>query len=374
MSKRTAEARSRCLPVKRDQNFAYNIYLEESFRQLPERIKELEPENRKICIVTDSNVEPLYAKDVRELLAPCCREISSFVIPAGEEHKNLDEIRKLYEHLIAKKLDRHDLLIALGGGVIGDMTGFAAATFLRGIRFVQIPTTLLSQVDSSIGGKTGVDFDNYKNMVGAFHQPSLVYMNINALMTLSEEQFACGMGEILKHGLIRDSSYYEWVIDHMSEIQDREIDTLFRMVEGSCKIKRQVVENDPTEKGERALLNFGHTIGHAIEKMKNFELLHGQCVALGTVAAAYISWKRGNLAEEEFYEIRDMNVGFDLPISFDSLRSEDIVEATKHDKKMESGKIKFVLLKGIGKAYVDTTVTEEEMLAAVNAMNADLWS
>ena len=199
-------------------------------------------------------------------------------------------------------------------------------------------------------------------------------MNINALMTLSEEQFACGMGEILKHGLIRDSSYYEWVIDHMSEIQDREIDTLFRMVEGSCKIKRQVVENDPTEKGERALLNFGHTIGHAIEKMKNFELLHGQCVALGTVAAAYISWKRGNLAEEEFYEIRDMNVGFDLPISFDSLRSEDIVEATKHDKKMESGKIKFVLLKGIGKAYVDTTVTEEEMLAAVNAMNADLWS
>ncbi len=374
MSKRTAAVGSRCLPVKKDQNFAYNIYLEDSFGQLPERIKELEPENRKICIVTDSNVELLYAKEVQGLLAPCCREISIFVIQAGEEHKNLNEIQKLYEHLILQKLDRQDLLIALGGGVIGDMTGFAAATFLRGIRFVQIPTTLLSQVDSSIGGKTGVDFDNYKNMVGAFHQPSLVYMNINALMTLSEEQFACGMGEILKHGLIRDSSYYEWVIDHMSEIQDREIDTLFRMVEGSCKIKRQVVENDPTEKGERALLNFGHTIGHAIEKMKNFELLHGQCVALGTVAAAYISWKRGNLAEEEFYEIRDMNVGFDLPISFDSLRSEDIVEATKHDKKMESGKIKFVLLKGIGKAYVDTTVTEEEMLAAVNAMNADLWS
>ena len=350
MSKRTAAVGSRCLPVKKDQNFAYNIYLEDSFGQLPERIKELEPENRKICIVTDSNVELLYAKEVQGLLAPCCREISIFVIQAGEEHKNLNEIQKLYEHLILQKLDRQDLLIALGGGVIGDMTGFAAATFLRGIRFVQIPTTLLSQVDSSI------------------------YMNINALMTLSEEQFACGMGEILKHGLIRDSSYYEWVIDHMSEIQDREIDTLFRMVEGSCKIKRQVVENDPTEKGERALLNFGHTIGHAIEKMKNFELLHGQCVALGTVAAAYISWKRGNLAEEEFYEIRDMNVGFDLPISFDSLRSEDIVEATKHDKKMESGKIKFVLLKGIGKAYVDTTVTEEEMLAAVNAMNADLWS
>ena len=199
-------------------------------------------------------------------------------------------------------------------------------------------------------------------------------MNINALMTLSEEQFACGMGEILKHGLIRSADYYEWVIDHMSQIQERDIDTLFRMVEGSCKIKRQVVENDPTEKGERALLNFGHTIGHAIEKLKNFELLHGQCVALGSVAAAYISWKRGTLSEEEFYEIRDMNVGFDLPISFDSLSCEDIVAATKHDKKMANGQIRYVLLRGIGNAYIDTTVTDEEMLAAVETMNADLWS
>ncbi len=374
MSKKTETDRCRCLPVKKDQNFAYNIYLEESFQKLPVRLKELNLQNRKVCIVTDSNVEPLYAKEVQGLLSVCCHESSIYVIPAGEEHKNLDEIRRLYEHLIIHKLDRQDLLIALGGGVIGDMTGFAAATFLRGIRFVQIPTTLLSQVDSSIGGKTGVDFNNYKNMVGAFHQPSLVYMNINALMTLSEEQFACGMGEILKHGLIRSADYYEWVIDHMSQIQERDIDTLFRMVEGSCKIKRQVVENDPTEKGERALLNFGHTIGHAIEKLKNFELLHGQCVALGSVAAAYISWKRGTLSEEEFYEIRDMNVGFDLPISFDSLSCEDIVAATKHDKKMANGQIRYVLLRGIGNAYIDTTVTDEEMLAAVETMNADLWS
>lgn len=373
MNNKKEKNRSLCLPVKKDGAFAYNIYLEESFHQLPQRLGELDIENRKLCIVTDSNVAELYGREVESLLSSCCREISTYVLPAGEEHKNLDEIKKLYEHLILHKLDRQDLLIALGGGVTGDMTGYAAATYLRGIRFVQIPTTLLAQVDSSIGGKTGVDFDQYKNMVGAFHQPSLVYMNLGCLSSLSPEQFVCGMGEILKHGLIRDASYYEWTIQHMWDIQDRDMETLFHMISESCKIKRQVVENDPTEQGERALLNFGHTIGHAIEKLKNFQLLHGQCVALGCVAAAYISWKRGYLTEEEFYEIRDMNVGFDLPISFDGISSQAIVEATKHDKKMAAGQIKFILLKKPGKAYIDTTVTEEEMLAAVDAMNADLW-
>lgn len=199
-------------------------------------------------------------------------------------------------------------------------------------------------------------------------------MNIGSLSTLHGEQFACGMGEILKHGLIKNASYYEWVIEHMYEIDERDMDTLFYMIEESCKIKRQVVENDPTEKGERALLNFGHTIGHAIEKLMDFQMLHGQCVALGTVAAAYISWKRGYLTFDEFYEIRDMNVGFCLPISFEGLKSEDIVATTKLDKKMASGQIKFILLKGIGNAYIDTTVTDEEMLEAVNSLNADLWS
>lgn len=374
MSGKKSTERSVCLPVKKDGNFAYHIYLEESFEKLPDRIKELDIEKRRICIVTDSNVADLYVKEIEALLQPCCKEISVYGIPAGEEHKNLDEIKKIYEHLILHKLDRQDLLVALGGGVTGDMTGYAAATYLRGIRFVQIPTTLLAQVDSSIGGKTGVDFDQYKNMVGAFHQPSLVYMNIGSLASLPEEQFSCGMGEILKHGLIKNASYYEWVIQHMSEIDDRDTDTLFKMIEESCKIKRQVVENDPTEKGERALLNFGHTIGHAIEKLMDFQMLHGQCVALGTVAAAYISWKRDHLTSDEFYEIRDMNVGFGLPISFDGLKSEDIVAVTKLDKKMASGQIKFVLLKGIGKAYIDTTVTDAEMLEAVNSLNADLWS
>ncbi len=361
------------LPVKKDHRFAYNILIESDFQKLAAAVSTLDTADRKICIVTDSHVEKLYAEQVKMLLQPICREVVIHVIPAGEKHKTLDEIRRMYECFIEQGLDRKDLLIALGGGVTGDMTGYAAATYLRGIRFVQVPTTLLSQVDSSIGGKTGVDFDSYKNMVGAFHQPSLVYICTSVLKTLNEEQFACGMGEILKHGLIRDAAYYEWTISHMSEIADRDDDILKEMIEKSCRIKREVVEKDPHEKAERALLNFGHTIGHAIEKCKDFSLLHGQCVALGCVAAAYISWKRDYLTVDEFMEIRDMNVGFDLPISFDSLSSETVLAATKKDKKMNAGHIRFILLHGIGDAYIDETVTDEEMLAAINSLNADTW-
>ena len=261
---------------------------------------------------------------------------------------------------------------ALGGGVVGDLTGYAAATYLRGIDFIQLPTTLLAQVDSSVGGKTGVDFDQYKNMVGAFHHPRLVYMNMATLKSLNGDQFACGMGEVLKTGLIRDEKFYVWTINHMSEIEERIEPVLTKMIQKCCDIKRQVVENDPTEQGERAVLNLGHTIGHAIEKLKNFELLHGQCVALGTVAAAYISYKRSYLSDEEFYEIRDMNVGFYLPITVDGLKSEDILAATKSDKKMEQGTIKFILLESVGHAVVDRTVTDEEMLEAINSINGDL--
>ena len=352
---------------------AYDILLERSFASLPDEMKKLNVADRRICVVTDSNVSKLYSQEVQELLRPICREVSEYVIPAGEENKNLDEIKKIYVHLIEHEFDRGDMLVALGGGVTGDMTGYAAATYLRGISFVQVPTTLLAQVDSSNGGKTGVDFDSYKNMVGAFHQPSMVYINISTLKTLADDQFACGMGEVLKHGLIRDAAYYEWCIENMSEIADRDEQVLKEMVFRSVAIKGGVVQRDPKEKGERALLNFGHTLGHAIEKMKNFELGHGQCVALGCVAAAYISMKRGYLDSDEFYEIRDMMVGFDLPISFDSLSSEEIIACTRHDKKMKAGQIRFILLKSIGHAFIDTSVTDAEMLEALNTLNADVF-
>lgn len=343
----------------------YNIVFETSFDKLSDEIKRIGYEGRKIAVITDSNVKTLYLDEVTNVLKSCSDKFFSFVISAGEENKNLKEIEKIYEFLIENKFDRHDLLVALGGGVVGDMTGFAAATYLRGISFVQVPTTLLAQTDSSIGGKTGVDFNGYKNMVGAFHMPSLVYTNISTLNSLSGRQFASGFAEVMKHGLIKDASFYTWLLDNMYEISDKDPDTLLSMIKRSCEIKKSVVEKDPTEKGDRALLNFGHTLGHAIEKAKDFSLFHGECVALGAIAAAFISWKKEYISMEEYYEIRDMFVPFDLPISVEDLDADTVISLTKNDKKADSNKIKFVLLKGIGKAFISTDVTEDDMKKAL---------
>ena len=205
-----------------------------------------------------------------------------------EKNKNLNTVSALYQALIQNGLDRKSLLVALGGGVVGDLTGFGAATYLRGIDFIQVPTTLLAQVDSSVGGKTGVDFQQYKNMVGAFHQPRLVYMNLSTLSSLPAEQFACGMGEILKTGLICDGDFFRYVCCEQKGIKKLDMEQIARMVRRCCEIKAGVVERDPKEQGERALLNLGHTVGHSVEKLKNFTLLHGQCVGVGLVAAAYL--------------------------------------------------------------------------------------
>lgn len=353
------------MPILYNKKPCYDIVFSQSFDDLLPELELLNIGEKRVCIITDSNVEKLYGHELKNLLSDKCKKVVLYTFPAGEENKNLDTVKKVYECLILEQFDRKDLLIALGGGVVGDLTGFVAATYLRGVDFVQIPTTLLAQADSSIGGKTGVDFDGYKNMVGAFNMPKLVYMNLSTLTTLEGRQFFSGFAEIMKHGLIKDSEYYVWLIENMYEICERNLDTLQEMVMRSCMVKKLVVEKDPTEKGDRALLNFGHTIGHAIEKAKNFELYHGECVALGAVAAAYISWKKDMISMEEYYEIRDMFVPFYLPITVDGIKPEEIVALTKSDKKMQHGKIKFVLLKRIGKAVIDDTVTDEEMLAAV---------
>lgn len=359
------------LTVTKEHDFSYEIRIEHDFNTLADAITACGLDGHRACIITDSNVGPLYGEAVKEELEKICTSVTVYTFPAGEASKNLDTVSKVYEHLIQEQFDRKDFLVALGGGVTGDLTGYAAATYLRGISFVQIPTSLLAQVDSSIGGKTGVDFQQYKNMVGAFHQPSLVYMNLSALSTLPALEFASGMAEILKHGLIKDEPYYGWIISNMFEIDDREPEILEEMIFRSCLIKKDIVEIDPKEQGERALLNLGHTVGHAIEKLKDFQMKHGECVALGTIAAAYISYKRDLISVEEMYEIRDMNVGFYLPITFEGLEPEAILAATKMDKKMENGRIKFVLLKGIGEAFIDDTVTDEEILDAIDSINGD---
>lgn len=351
------------MQVCRDGAPIYDIVLEDSFDRLPEEMERLGSQGRKLCIVTDSNVAPLYLEAVEKLLSGCFSQVTSYVFPAGEEHKNLDTVKRVYEHLIQNRFDRKDWLAALGGGVTGDLCGFTAATYLRGVDFIQIPTTLLSQVDSSIGGKTGVDFDAYKNMVGAFHMPQLVYTAATSLLTLTEEQFACGMGEVIKHGLIMDADYYEWLQAHRKEILARDLSVCEQMILVSCRVKRDVVEQDPTEQGIRGILNFGHTLGHAIEKLMHFQLLHGQCVALGCVAAAGLSAKRGEITMEEALHIREVFADFGLPtaIADFGLSREEIIPATKNDKKMDSGRIKFILLHRVGEAFIDRTVTDEEM-------------
>ncbi|MFR5601486.1 MAG: 3-dehydroquinate synthase [Lachnospiraceae bacterium] len=357
---------SKRITVHENQTPIYDILLEDSFEALPVELIRLGSEKRRLCIVTDSNVEQYYLTEVKERLADCCRQVVSFTFPAGEEHKNLDTVKQLYEFLIRSKFDRGDWLIALGGGVVGDLCGYTAATYLRGISFVQIPTTLLSQVDSGIGGKTGVDFDSYKNMVGAFHMPLLVYSNTRTLLTLPEEQFSAGMGEIIKHGLIKNGSYYQWLQDHASQINARDLAVCETMILESDQIKRNVVEQDPKEQGERALLNFGHTLGHAIEKLMDFTWLHGHCVGLGCLAAAYISEKRGMITKEETKRLKEVLEEFRIPVSIQGLDPEQAVTATKNDKKMDGGVIKFILLKQVGEAYVDRTVTEDEMRYALS--------
>lgn len=344
---------------------AYDIVYEKDFSLLKGELSRLELINKKACIVTDNIVEPLYAQSVKEVLESAGNTVFIFTFHNGEESKNLDTVQDLYETLIENHFDRSSFLVALGGGVVGDMTGFAAATYLRGIDFIQIPTTLLAMVDSSIGGKTGVDFKQYKNMVGAFKMPRLVYMNLTTLSTLEERQYYAGFAEAMKSALIKDSFYYEWLIENMYEIFERDPDTLTELVYKSCCIKKYFVEKDPYEKGDRAILNLGHTVGHAIEKYKNFTMLHGECVALGCVVAAFISWKREMLSMDEYYEIRDMFVPFNLPISIEDMDINTVLSYTKSDKKMKDGQIRFILLKKIGKAVIDNTVTDNEITDAL---------
>ena len=352
----------------------YAIALEKDFQKLNEELsKVFDLTNKRVCIVSDSNVYPLYGDEVTSILQPLAKEVINFVFEAGEGSKNLDTVSDLYEKLILSKFDRNDILIALGGGVVGDLTGFAASTYLRGIDFVQVSTTLLSQVDSSIGGKTGVDFRAYKNMVGAFYQPKLVYMNISTLSTLTDRQFNCGLGEIIKHGIIKNYDYFNYLNENISQIKNRDIDVLIDMIYESCLIKKNVVENDPKEKGERALLNFGHTIGHAVEKLMNFELFHGECVAIGIIAAAYISYKYEKITKDELNTIIETIRSYDFPLDISKLDTNEIIAVTKNDKKMISGKIKFILIDRIGNAYIDTTITDDDMAQAIEYIKNKEW-
>lgn len=359
---------SKKITVHQNSQPIYDILIEKDFSCLASGISGLGLKDRKLAIITDSNVGPLYADAVAAELKKTCNQVFIYTFPAGEEHKNLDTVQDVYEFLIQNQFDRKDMLVALGGGVVGDLTGFAAATYLRGISFIQIPTSLLAQVDSSIGGKTGVDFRAYKNMVGAFHQPKLVYMNISTLKSLNTRLFNSGFGEIIKHGLIQDAEYYHWLSEKNGAIQKRDDAVLEEMIAVSCNIKRSVVEKDPTEQGDRALLNFGHTLGHAIEKLMNFTLYHGECVVLGMIAALKISCEKGLISASEYEDALALFEQYSFPLTVSGLQIEEVIAVSKRDKKMDAGQIKFILLDRIGHAYIDRSINDVTISRALKAV------
>ena len=361
------------LPIYYEEKHLYDIAYRNDFNGLSEYFKKLDSEKRKACIVSDSNVNALYMDEVLKVAGEAFSSVSSFVFDAGEERKNLATVQELYKKLIEDRFGRKDIMIALGGGVTGDMCGYTAATYLRGIDFIQIPTSLLADVDSSIGGKTGVDFDQYKNMVGAFHMPKLVYINMSTLFSLDSRQFWSGMGEVVKSALIKDKDFYTWLKDNIDKINIEpitELSDLFKHIVYSCNvIKKNVVEQDPHEtKGERELLNFGHTLGHAIEKYMNFELLHGECVSIGCILAAVISKNKGMISEKDCEDITEFiwnNFHLPADIVFDDNNIDDIIKLTHSDKKAVGNTIKFVLLDSIGNAVIRTDVTDEDMKTAL---------
>lgn len=346
-------------------NKKYSITFHRDFSNVSDEIINLEKNYSKIAVISDDNVDKLYTDIILKELEKVNNKVFSYSFTHGEENKNHNTIINIYDFLINNKFDRKSLLVALGGGVTGDMVGYVAATFMRGIDFIQIPTSLLSQVDSSIGGKTGIDFNGYKNIVGAFHQPELVYINTSTLKTLPTNEFNSGMGEVIKHGLIKDSNYLNSLIINGERIKQLDHVTLTDMIMTSCSIKADVVSEDEKEHGLRAILNFGHTIGHAIERLKNFELLHGECVAIGMIGAAYISLELGTLTNEEVNKIYNVIDLYNLPTYVENLNEDVIYNEMFHDKKTANDSLSFVLLNNIGDNYIKNDTPKEIIINAI---------
>lgn len=343
---------------------SYNILFSDSFSGLAEALKDINAP-QKLLIVTDSNVNGLYADEVNTLLQKNGYDSAVYAFEAGEQNKNMNTILGICEACINHELDRKSMIIALGGGVVGDMAGFAAAIFMRGIDFVQIPTTLLSQSDSSVGGKTGIDFMESKNILGAFHQPKLVYINVETLKTLPQEQFVSGMGEVIKHGIIRDSEFFDYLEKNKDSIKTLDSETLISMDKINCQIKAKVVEQDEKENGLRAILNFGHTIGHAVESAYNFKMTHGECVGLGMIAASNVAYTRNMIDADTLGRIENILAEYGFKTRVKLPDNNKILEFMHKDKKKIRGSLKFVLPLEIGTVMQTTDVTREEIYSAL---------
>jgi 3-dehydroquinate synthase len=309
---------------------------------------------KSVFVVTNTTVGPLYSQSLIQTISGDAKSVHEIVLPDGESYKDWATLQKIFDALLTHGADRKSVLIALGGGVIGDMVGFAAASFMRGIRFIQVPTTLLAQVDSSVGGKTGINHPLGKNMIGAFHQPVAVIADLNTLKSLPPRELSAGLAEVIKHGAIADAEFFDWIEAHRQELLSCDSSTMSHAVERSCEIKSTVVAADEKESGIRAILNFGHTFGHAIESGLGYgEWLHGEAVGCGMVMAADLSSRLGYLNADEVSRIKKLIAAMGLPDCAPKLGNDRFFDLMRIDKKSEGGEIRYITLERIGKAKIE---------------------
>ena len=323
-----------------------------------------------IYIVTNTTVAPLYAERLTKTLEKLGKPVRTIILPDGESYKSWKNLQLIFDDLLKFGADRQTMLVALGGGVIGDMTGFAAASFMRGIRFIQVPTTLLAQVDSSVGGKTGINHPLGKNMIGAFHQPVAVIADLNTLKTLPPRELSAGLAEVVKHGAIADAQFLDWIEANASELLGCDTNSMGHAVLRSCEIKSAVVSADERESGVRATLNFGHTFGHAIEAGMGYgEWLHGEAVGCGMVMAADLSCRLKYISKAEFDRLTKIISSMNLPIVPPKFGAERYMELMQVDKKTEGGKIRYVVLEKIGQAQIKS-VPDAQVIETLTATGA----
>lgn len=347
---------------------SYKIYIGENILSgVGEKIRHLVPGNQ-LLLVTNPTVRKIYGEPVMNSLKAAGYDVVVGEVPDGEQYKNPEMALKLYDTAFDARLDRQCGILALGGGVIGDLAGFIAATFMRGVHFIQVPTTLLAQVDSSVGGKVAVNHPRGKNIIGAFYQPRLVLSDIAVLRSLPEREFCAGMAEVIKYGIIWDGDFFSYLEHNRERIKAKETKALEHIVKASCFIKARVVEQDETEQGLRAILNLGHTFGHAFEALTHYQqYVHGEAVAIGMVTAARVAVNMGLLKANEAERIEALISAYGLPVNFSSLSVDDIIAATHHDKKVQAGKVRFVIPDAVGQVKIMSEVPMQiirEVLAA----------
>jgi len=332
----------------------YDVNICNSFSDMPDL-------GRELFIVTDNNVKELYLDSFLDVVS---KDKGVFVMSPGESYKSFDTVSEIYRAFSAAEVDRKTVVIALGGGVVGDVCGFAAATFMRGVSFVQVPTTLMAMADSSVGGKTAVNFEGLKNLIGAFYQPKLVYINTSCLNTLPKEHISAGMAEIIKYGLIRDEAFFHYLLENS--------DDMGYLIQKSLEIKAEIVSIDEKEAGIREILNFGHTFGHSIESLLKYEVPHGVCVAIGMRAALSLSAEKGYISFELVQKYSDFCKKHTIPTKLSDigkiLNPLDIYENMRHDKKVRYGSIRLVLLKALGEAFVDESCGKSEIIESISSI------